>query len=130
LTRLSTSFLLYSKEDVDARHKAGHDELCRSRLISSAAFESDQGLFHVKQRLSGMRSGSITDQAVIARSGATKQSILCLTPWIASRTRWLAMTVRPLFIALQRGELLCMGLFHEKMFRVAVGPAGGKRCFT
>jgi hypothetical protein len=31
-------FLAYCKEDVDARHKAGHDELCRRCLILLAAF--------------------------------------------------------------------------------------------
>ncbi|WP_283810705.1 hypothetical protein [Bradyrhizobium sp. S69] len=31
-------FLAFFKEDVDARHKAGHDELCRRCLILLAAF--------------------------------------------------------------------------------------------
>jgi hypothetical protein len=29
MSRPSTSFLLTYSEDVDARHKAGHDELCQ-----------------------------------------------------------------------------------------------------
>ena len=39
--RPSTSFLLDGKKDVDARHKAGHDELNESARFHWLHFESD-----------------------------------------------------------------------------------------
>jgi hypothetical protein len=38
LTPPSTSFLLQHRQDVDARHKAGHDELRQKAPISLAVF--------------------------------------------------------------------------------------------
>jgi hypothetical protein len=41
LSRPSTSFLLDGNKDVDARHKAGHDELTESAQFYWPLFESD-----------------------------------------------------------------------------------------
>jgi hypothetical protein len=62
LSRPSTSFLSRFSQDVDARHEAGHDELCEGSIVAKTNLFKQFNLIWVVQSHSQKYSGSLLTQ--------------------------------------------------------------------